>query len=578
MNVCSFFKDKILSLFQDSLPSSKLFDRIVVEPAKDSSHGDLASNVALVLAKSFKQSPRAFAEGLIPKLESDPQIAKAEVAGPGFINLFLKNDFWYEQLKTVLTQESNYGSSTLGKGTKVNIEFVSANPTGPLHAGHGRGAVLGDVLASLLQKAGYDVCREYYVNDAGGQIQALVRSVYLRYQEALGRSISMDQFSEDMYGGDYIIPLAHHLVEIHKDFWLDKPESEWLPVFEEKVLHILLGNIQEDLRQLGVHFDLFTSEKAIIQKGLVEETLRKLEAQGNVYVGVLDAPKGHQVEDWEERPQTLFKSTDYGDDVDRALKKSDGTWTYFAGDIAYHYDKLSRGFDLLIDVLGADHGGYIKRIEAAVKALSSEKVPLEVKISQMVNFMDQGQPVRMSKRAGTFVTLKDVVERVGKDATRYMMVSRHQDMKIDFDFQKVLDQHKDNPVFYVQYAHARICSVLRHAVSLFSDIDHNSLESAPIHLLTAPDELAMIKRMTDWPRQIELAALTKEPHRLALFLYDLASGFHGLWAKGRENMHLRFIDPSSREKTLAHIALLKGIQFVLRSGFEILGMAPVEEM
>jgi arginyl-tRNA synthetase len=552
--------------------------KVVVEPTKDASHGDVATNAALVLAKPLGMNPRQLAEIICEKLNVLPEISNVAVAGPGFVNISFTNDFWFKQLHNLVTAGTNYGRADIGKNVPINVEFVSTNPTGPLHAGHGRNAVLGDAIASLLQVAGYNVTREYYINDAGGQVNALARSVYLRYSEALGDTISDDDFKDGMYGGDYLVPVGKALADQFGDKYRGQSEDVWLEPFKEATVAIMMVDIKADLATAGVTMDVYTSEKALVKAGLVDDTLAALEAIDDVYVGVLEAPKGMVIDDWEERPQTLFRATKYGDDVDRALKKSDGSWTYFAGDIAYHYDKHRRGFSNMINVFGADHAGYLKRLTAAVSAITHSKASFEIKVSQMVNFMDNGTPVRMSKRAGTFITFKDVIDRVGKDATRYMMVSRHQDMSIDFDFAKVIEQSKDNPIFYIQYAHARIHSVLRHMMTADSSFSTVTLADANLDLLTDDAELTVIKHLAAWPRVIEIAAMAREPHRIANTLYDIAALFHSLWNKGKDNTSLRFIDANQPELTKARMALIWGVANVLKSGLSLLGITAVEEM
>ena len=573
----AYVVESIRALNFDSALASGWQQKITVEPTRDPSHGDLATNAAMVLAKPLGQPPKDLAQRIASNLLDRSEIIKAEVAGPGFINLTLSPEFWHAQLPIILEKGSHYGASALGAGQKVDVEFVSTNPTGPMHAGHGRNAVLGDTVAALLSKVGYDVCREYYVNDAGGQINALARSVYVRYREACGQPIETADFDADMYAADYLVPLSKKIFEQDGTKWLNQPQENWLDYFREISTQEMLNLIRQDLENLGVHMNVFTSEKALIANNQIQKTLDFLQTKGDVYQGVLEPPKGHVVDDWEPRPQTLFRATTYGDDVDRPLCKSDGEWTYFAGDVAYHQDKLQRGFDLLVTVLGADHSGYVKRIQSAVRALTDGQKTVEIKVCQMVNFLDNGVPVRMSKRAGTFITLKEVIERVGKDATRYMMVSRHQDMSIDFDFAKVIEQSRDNPIFYIQYAHARVYSVLRHNRDIFPELTLKNV-SLPLHLLKDEHELAMIKILTNWPRQVEVAAQTREPHRVANFLYDVSSTFHALWNKGKDHTHLRFIDPQNFEQTQARLALITATAAVIASGLELLGITPVQEM
>lgn len=582
MNVFHYFKEAVLTAIQNlvedrQLPEGLDVSRVTVDPPKDPNHGDMAVNAAMVLAKAAGKNPREIAELLTHSIWKFPDVSSVEIAGPGFINLTLKSEFWQRQLLDIINNGTAYGSSNLGAGEKINVEYVSANPTGPLHTGHGRNAVLGDAIASLLQKIGYKVCREYYVNDAGGQIDALARSVYLRYLEALGTSIQESDFKEGMYGGDYLNPVGNELADQKGDIWVGKPESVWIEEIRQFSVNAMMTIIRQDLDALGVHMDVFTSEKKLIESGSVEKALKVLEEKGDLYVGILERPKGHDVEDWEPRPQTLFRATAYGDDVDRPLKKSDETWTYFASDIGYHLDKFQRGFSQMIDVLGADHAGYLKRIQAATIAVTAGKGHAEVKTCQMVNFMENGIPIKMSKRAGTFIKLRDVTDRVGKDVTRFIMLTRRHDMSIDFDFAKVVEQTRDNPVFYVQYAHARVCSVLRHGLALFPNALEN-LSDINFTLLTDVSELEMIKLLANWPRQVEVAALCREPHRIAYFLHEIASAFHALWNKGKDQTHLRFIDPENRAITLARLALVKGTAIIIASGLELFGIIPLEEM
>jgi len=582
MNVFHLFKEAVLTCIQNlmkdgHLPEGLDLSRIAVDPPKDSAHGDMAINAAMVLAKSAGKNPKELAGVIANSLCQLPYVAHADIAGPGFINVTLKADFWQSRLLEILEAGTSYGNSQLGAKEKINVEYVSANPTGPLHTGHGRNAVLGDAIAALLQKVGFAVCREYYMNDAGGQIDALARSVYLRYLEALGHSLQDSDFQKGMYGGGYLVPLGKDLAVKKGDIWVGKPESLWIEDIRQYSVSAMMALIREDLEALGVHIDVFTSEKKLIEGGSVEEALNILEGKGDLYVGTPERPKGHDGEDWEPRPQTLFRATAYGDDVDRPLKKSDGSWTYFATDIAYHLDKFRRGFSWMVDVLGADHGGYLKRIEAATTAITQKQGHVEVKSCQMVNFMDNGVPIRMSKRAGTFIKLRDVIDRVGKDVTRFIMLTRRHDMGIDFDFAKVVEQTRDNPVFYVQYAHARACSVLRHGLALLPGC-LDDLSKINVTLLTDGPELEMIKLLASWPRQVEVAALVREPHRIAYFLQDVAAAFHVLWNKGKDHTHLRFINPENPAATIARLALVKGMATVIASGLDLFGIAPLEEM
>ncbi len=547
-------------------------DKVVLEPTKDVSHGDLASNAAMVCAKMAGISPRELAQKLIDKITTHEAIVSAEIAGPGFINIKLKPNALQNELQQILNHQSAYGTHTLGAGKTAQVEYVSTNPTGPMHIGHGRNAVLGDTVANLLEKVGYKVTREYYVNDAGGQTIALARSAYVRYKEALDESISDNDFDQDMYKGDYLIPVGAALVQKYGDSLLNKPEAEWFETVRLFAIDAMMDLIRADLKSLGITME-YASESALTREGWVAKALKVLEQKNDVYTGVLEKPKGHQVDDWEERPQILFKATAYGDDVDRALQKSDGSWTYFAGDVGYHYYKISRNYDVLVNILGFDHVGYVKRLMSAVKALKSDQT-YTIKTCQMVNFSDNGEPVRMSKRAGTFVTIEQLVERVGKDAVRFMMISRHQDMVIDFDFKKVVEQSKDNPLFYIQYAHARIHSVLRHAMQIFG----KSLTADSLECLNDEAELGLIKGLIQWPRVVVSAAHHLEPHRVANYLYDLASLFHSLWNKGKDNTQLRFIDEKSPTQTAARLALLRSTACILAEGLELLGITPVEEM
>jgi arginyl-tRNA synthetase len=582
MNIFHTYREAVLSAIQKLmleglLPAGLDLSKITVDPPKEAGHGDLAINAAMVLAKPAGKNPRELAQLLAESLRQFPSVTHVEIAGPGFINLSLAPEFWQQQLVEILKTGTDYGNSQLGANQKVNVEYVSANPTGPMHTGHGRNAVLGDAIAALLEKIGYDVCREYYINDAGGQIDALARSVYLRYLEALGHTIQSDDFKEGMYGADYLIPVGQALAKEKGDAWVEKPESDWLEEVRRYSADAMMNIIREDLAALGVQMNVYTSEKKLVDANAVEQVQSKLEEKGDLYVGVLERPKGHDVEDWEPRPQTLFRATAYGDDVDRPLKKSDGSWTYFASDIAYHFDKYKRGFNLMIDILGADHGGYIKRIQAATAAITDGKGHAEVKTCQLVNFMENGIPLKMSKRAGTFIKLRDVIDRVGKDVTRFIMLTRRNDMSIDFDFAKVVEQTRENPVFYVQYAHARICSVLRHGLELFPEV-LNQFPKVNVSILTDESELEMMKLLASWPRQIEVAALNREPHRIAYFLYDVASAFHALWNKGKDQTHLRFIDTENHDVTAARLALVKGTATIIASGLELFGITPVEEM
>ncbi|NOD78090.1 MULTISPECIES: arginine--tRNA ligase [unclassified Ruegeria] len=560
---------------EGALPEGLSFDNVAVEPPRDSAHGDMATNAAMVLAKPAKMKPRDIADVLAGKLAADDRITSAEVAGPGFLNLRLAASVWQGVLAAVLEKGTDYGRSSMGQGQKVNVEYVSANPTGPLHVGHTRGAVFGDALASLLAYSGHDVTREYYINDGGAQVDVLARSAYERYREANGLS---PEIAEGLYPGDYLIPIGEALKEKYGDSLIDKPESEWLEDLRNFATDAMMDLIRADLKALGVEMDVFFSEKSLYGTGRIEAALQSLTDKGLIYEGVLEPPKGKKPEDWEPREQTLFKSTEHGDDVDRPVKKSDGSWTYFAPDIAYHYDKVSRGFDALIDVFGADHGGYVKRMKAAVSALSDGKVPLDIKLTQLVKLWKNGEPFKMSKRAGNFVTLRDVVDQVGPDVTRFVMLTRKNDAPLDFDFDKVLEQSRENPVFYVQYAHARVMSVLRRAAEAGIAADDATLSGADLSKNDHASELTVAKKLAEWPRLVEIAARTNEPHRVAFYLYELAGDFHALWNKGNDETQLRFIQDGDVATSQSKIALARAVSVVISAGLGILGVTPAQEM
>lgn len=557
------------------LPEGLDFANVAVEPPRDAAHGDMATNAAMVLAKPAKMKPRDIAEALAAKLVADPRIELAEVAGPGFLNLRLAVDLWRGIVGATLAAGADFGRSEMGQGRKVNVEFVSANPTGPLHVGHTRGAVFGDALASLLDFAGHKVTREYYVNDGGAQVDVLARSAYERYREANGHA---PDIAEGLYPGDYLVPIGEALKEKYGDSLIDQPESVWLEDLREFSTEAMMDMIRDDLASLGVKMDEFFSEKSLYGSGKIESSLEDLDAKGLIYEGTLPPPKGKADEDWEPRIQTLFKSTEHGDDVDRPVKKSDGGWTYFAPDIAYHYDKVTRGYDALIDVFGADHGGYVKRMKAAVSALSDGKVSLDIKLCQLVRLFKDGEPFKMSKRAGNFVTLRDLIDLVGPDVTRFVMLTRKNDAPLDFDFSKVLEQSKDNPVFYVQYANARIHSVLRKAHDAGIATDDATLAAADLSGITDVAELAVLKKLAEWPRLIEIAARTNEPHRVAFYLYDLAAEFHALWNRGNDLPELRFLQEGDAATSQAKIALIRSVSIVISAGLGILGVTPAEEM
>ena len=560
---------------EGTLPAGLDMAAVAVEPPRDPAHGDMATNAAMVLAKPAGMSPRGIADALAVKLAADPRVALAEVAGPGFLNLRLAPAMWQGIVKAALTEGRDFGRSTLGAGVKVNVEFVSANPTGPMHVGHVRGAVFGDALASLLAFAGYAVTREYYINDGGAQVDVLARSAFERYREANGLS---PEIREGLYPGDYLIPVGEALKEKYGDSLLDKGEQYWLADVREFASAEMMKMIRGDLAALGVTMDVYSSEKALYGTGKIESAIQTLRDMGLIYEGVLEAPKGKLPEDWEEREQTLFRSTAHGDDVDRPVMKSDGSWTYFAPDIAYHFDKVQRGFDLLIDVLGADHGGYVKRLKAVVSALSGGRVPLEVKLIQLVKLWKNGEPFKMSKRAGTFVTLRDVVEQAGAEVTRFVMLTRKNDATLDFDFDKVLEQSKDNPVFYVQYAHARVSSVIRKAAEAGIAADDATLRAADLTLLAHDAELALAKKIAEWPRLVEIAARGQEPHRIAFYLYELASDLHAHWNRGNDDASLRFVQEGNAATSQAKIALARAAGVVISAGLAILGVTPAEEM
>ncbi len=548
--------------------------KIEVTPAREAAHGDMATNAALVAAKPAGRAPREIAAALAERLAARPGIARAEPAGPGFVNITLDAGLLLAQIPVILAAGEAYGSAA-EKEQKINVEYVSANPTGPLHVGHCRGAVVGDALANLLAKAGYAITKEFYVNDAGAQVVALARSVYVRYLEALDFSGHAKAYAESVpggmqYGGDYLVPLGFELAARYDDKFADAPEAEWLDLFRDFAVEKMLGLIREDLAALGVVHDVFASERALVENGGVARGLRKLRDRGLIYRGILEPPKGKTPEDWEPREQELFRSTDFGDDVDRPVQKSDGSNTYFANDIAYHADKMARGFDAMIDVWGADHGGYVKRMKAAVLALGDGSAALDILLCQIVRVMKDGAPVRMSKRAGTFVELRDLIDEVGPDAVRFIMLMRKSDAQMEFDLNAAVAQTRDNPVFYVQYAHARCRSVLRAAGAVDAWADLSSL--------MAPEELAVIRRLIAWPRMVESAAEAREPHRIAFYLYELAGDFHALWNAGRDDAALRFLQEQKPLETAARVALVAATAIVIRSGLGVIGVTPVEEM
>ena len=584
MNIFALFETRVREALESLIRSGRLpegldLSRVLVEPPRDPSHGDLATNAALVLAKEAKQNPKALGEALAEELRGDSRVSEASVAGPGFINLRLAPEVFQEVIRAALKDGEAYGRAQMSGGP-VNIEYVSANPTGPMHVGHGRGAVFGDALANLLAAAGRPVTREYYINDAGAQVDVLARSAFLRYREALGETIAIP---EGLYPGDYLKPVGEKLAQAHGRALLDKPEAEWLPLVRRFAIDAMMDTIREDLAAIGIRHDVFFSEATLQGEngGKVAELLEALRAKGLVYEGHLPPPKGQLPDDWEDREQTLFRSTQFGDDVDRALLKSDGSYTYFASDIAYHRDKWLRGANELIDVLGADHGGYVKRMQAAVKAVSDGEARLDVKLCQLVRLLRAGEPVKMSKRAGEFITLREVIDEVGRDAIRFMMLYRKNDATLDFDLAKVVEQSKDNPVFYVQYGHARRFSVLRQAREALPGEDFSRgalLADADLSVLTDPGEIEMMRLVAQYPRVLESAAAAHEPHRIAFYLYETASSLHSFWNKGKDLPQFRIVNPTDRKSTRARLALVEALGGVLASGLAVLGVSAPDEM
>ncbi len=579
MNLFAEIRTVVISALNEmvrdgALPEGLEFANVAVEPPRDAAHGDMATNAAMVLAKPAGLKPRDIAAALAPLLLADPRIEGADIAGPGFLNLRLGASVWQGVVGTILSQGSDFGKSDMGQGKRVNVEYVSANPTGPLHVGHTRGAIFGDALASLLDYAGHEVTREYYINDGGAQVDVLARSVYLRYLEAHGQEVA---FEDGTYPGDYLIEVGQALKDKVGDQYIDKGEQYWLEDVRGFATDAMMEMIKDDLATVGVEMDVYFSEKSLYGTGQIEAAIEDLKGKDLIYEGTLEPPKGKVPEDWEPREQTLFRSTAHGDDVDRPVKKSDGSWTYFAPDIAYHFNKVERKFDALIDVFGADHGGYVKRMKAAVSALSDGKVPLDIKLTQLVRLYKNGEPFKMSKRAGTFIMLRDVVAQVGADVTRFHMLTRKNDAPLDFDFDKVLEQSKDNPVFYVQYAHARVSSVLRKAQEAGIACDDATLAKADLSLNAHEAEQALAAKLAEWPRLVEIAARTNEPHRIAFYLYELAGEFHALWNRGNDAPELRFLQDDIATSQ-AKIALARASAIVISAGLGILGVAPAEEM
>lgn len=587
MNIFETFSARLAAILTGlaeagRLPAGLSLARVVVEPTKDPAHGDLAINAAMVLAKEAGMAPRALAELIVAELAKDGDVLKAEIAGPGFINLTLQPAVFTEVLKSAVLAGTEHGRGAAKGAPKINVEYVSANPTGPMHVGHGRGAVFGDALASLLAFAGHDVTREYYINDAGAQVDVLARSAFLRYREALGEDIGA--IPEGLYPGDYLISVGQTLAEQYGPALRDKPEWDWLPLVRQAAIDGMMAMIRDDLAALGVVHDLFFSERSLQGRegnsNAVHQTIEDLRARDLVYEGRLPPPKGQKDEDWEDREQTLFRATKFGDDVDRPLLKSDGSYTYFANDIAYHRSKFTRGFAEMIDVWGADHGGYVKRMQAAVKAVTNGEGALDVKLCQLVRLLRNGEQVRMSKRSGDFVTLREVIDEVGRDAVRFMMIFRKNDATLDFDLAKVVEQSKDNPVFYVQYAHARCASIFRQAAEAFPDLDLSpqALAQADLGLLTDEAEIGIVKMIAAYPRMIDAAASSHEPHRVAFFVHDLASAFHSLWNKGKDSPQLRFVNQTDRKSTSARLAFVHAVRSVLASGLAVVGVTAPEEM
>jgi arginyl-tRNA synthetase len=579
LNIYSDIRDLVISSLEKMVSDGFIetglgYRNISVEPPRDQAHGDMATNAAMVLAKVANKPPRLIAEFLSNILISDERIREVNVAGPGFINMRLEEPVLQAVVKSSLLLGSEYGRVQLGNGKRVNVEYISANPTGPLHVGHTRGAVFGDALSNLLNYVGYDVTREYYINDGGTQVDVLARSVYLRYLEAHGQEVS---FEDGTYPGDYLVGVGVALKAEVGDRFVKEDEKVWLEFIREYSTNIMMQFIRKDLDSLGIKMDNYFSEKSLYSERKIDLTIEQLSNRGLIYEGVLEPPKGKKLDDWMPRKQTLFKSTDFGDDVDRPVKKSDGSWTYFAPDIAYHFDKIYRGYDILIDILGADHGGYVKRMKAAVLALSDTKVELDVKLVQLVKLYRNGVPFKMSKRAGTFVTLSDLIQEVGSDVVRFVMLTRKNDAPLDFDLEKVLEQSKDNPVFYVQYAHARVCSVLRKAEEADIDISDQNLASADLSQNNHQVELRLVKKLAEWPRLVQVSAKTNEPHRVAFYLYELAGDFHSLWNKGNDDKGLRFIQ-EDKTTALAKLALARAVAIVISSGLSILGVEAVSEM
>ena len=585
MNLFAQFETRLHRILLDlqgsnQLPADLCFDNVTVEPPRDTGHGDIATNAAMVLCRQAGMTPRDLAAQIVDKLANEADIESAGVAGPGFVNVTFKTEVWSALVPAILGEGEAFGVADIGNGISVNLEYVSANPTGPMHVGHARGAVFGDALARLLERAGYTVMREYYINDAGSQVDVLARSVLLRAREALGEDIG--EIPPGLYPGDYLVPVGKKLAEAEGVGLFDEDEAVQIAIAKQLVLPMMLDMIRDDLAALGIVHAYFLSEQSLHDTGAVDAAFDALKAQELIYQGVLEPPKGKEPPpDWEPQPQWLFRSQQFGDDSDRALKKSDGSWTYFAPDIACHFDKFQRGFTRMIDVWGADHIGYVKRMQAAVSAITQGKAQLDVKVCNLVKLQRGGRPIKMSKRSGTFVTLREVVDEVGRNAVRFMMLTRRNDVALDFDFDLVRQQSRDNPVFYVQYAHARIHSVLRNAEDAgFSkdDLSLVALGKVDANLLNAPEEIALVKVLGIYPRSLLAAAIALEPHRLAFYLQDLAAAFHGLWTRGKEEPALRFIQDNNRDLTKARLALLRATAIVLSNGLNVIGVEPETEM
>ena len=574
MNIFRFFEEEFQKIVEgmkaaETLPADLDTSRVVFELPRDPAHGDIACNAAMVLAKPAGMKPRDLAAAISAPLAEIDGVTGVEIAGPGFINIQVEPRLWAAEIDAIIDAGADYGRNDSGAGRPVNVEYVSANPTGPLHAAHARGAVLGDAMAGLLDFCGWDVTREYYVNDAGAQVDVLARSCYLRYCEALGRDIG--EIPSGLYPGDYLVEVGERLAAVHGGAFLDADETAWLEPVRSFTIEAMMDGVRADLDRLGISMDRFSSERALVDNGAVAAAIERLTNEGHVYRGILEPPKGKEPEDWEPREQLLFRASAFGDDIDRPLQKSDGSWTYFASDVAYHMDKLDRTGGPLINIFGVDHGGYVKRMNAAVEALSGRKDMLDIRLCQLVNLMDNGRPGKMSKRAGTFVTVRDVIESVGADVIRFIMLTRRGEQTLDFDFAKVTEQSRDNPVFYVQYAHARACSVLR-------QVGDDVPAAAALDRLTHPAEMDVLRQLASWPRLVISAANAHEPHRVAFYLMDLAASFHALWTAGRETPELRFIREDEAALTAARLRLVKATALVIRSGLGVLAIEAREEM